>query len=65
MEIIYKVEGMSCSHCVMAVQKNLSKLNLKKFEVNIGFVKVEYDENLIQENIIRKSIEDAGYKVIT
>ena len=61
----FKIEGMSCQHCVMAVQKGLSKLNLKKNEVNIGSAKVEFDENQIKDEMIIKAIEDAGYKVIS
>jgi copper chaperone len=61
----FKIEGMSCHHCVMAVQKGLSKLNLKKYEVNIGSAKVEFDENQIKDEMIIKAIEDAGYKVIS
>ena len=60
-----KIEGMSCQHCVMAVQKGLSKLNLKKYEVNIGSAEVEFDENQIKDEMIIKAIEDAGYKVIS
>jgi copper chaperone len=60
----FKIEGMSCNHCVMAVQKNLSKLNIKKYEVNVGSVKVEFDEVETKEEIIVKAIEEAGYKVV-
>ena len=28
----YNIEGMSCNHCKMSVEKHLSKLNLKKFK---------------------------------
>lgn len=59
----FKIEGMTCQHCVMAVQKNLSKLNLRKCEVNIGSAKVEFDEVETKEELIVKAIEDAGYKV--
>ena len=59
----FKIEGMSCNHCVMAVQKNLSKIKLIKFEVTIGSAKVEFDENEIAEEAIIKAIEEAGYKV--
>ncbi|MBE0570693.1 MAG: heavy-metal-associated domain-containing protein [Ignavibacteriaceae bacterium] len=64
MNITLKIEGMSCNHCVMAVQKNLSKINLIKFEVAIGSAKVEFDENTISEEVIINAIEEAGYKVI-
>jgi copper chaperone len=60
----FKIDGMSCHHCVMAVQKNLSKLNLKKYDVSIGSAKVEFDETQINDEMIIRAIEDAGYKVI-
>ena len=60
----FKIEGMSCNHCVMAVQKNLSKIKLIKFEVTIGSAKVEFDENESYEEAIIKAIEEAGFKVV-
>lgn len=60
----FKIEGMSCNHCVAAVQKSLSALNIKKIEVDIGLVKAEYDEAKITEEVIIKAIEKAGYKVV-
>lgn len=60
----FKIEGMSCNHCVMAVQKNLAKLNLKNFEVTIGSAIVDFDENKINEKKIIESVEEAGYKVV-
>jgi len=60
----FKIEGMSCHHCVLAVQKSLSKLNLRKCEVNIGSAKVEFDEGETKEELIVKAIEDAGYKIV-
>ena len=60
----FKIEGMSCGHCVMAVQKDLSKLLLKKADVKIGLAVVEYDKTITNDSTIIKAIEDAGYKVI-
>jgi len=60
----FKIEGMSCNHCVMAVQKNLAKLNLKNFEVTIGSAIVDFDENKITEKKIIESVEEDGYKVV-
>jgi len=59
-----KIDGMRCNHCVMSVEKKLSKLNLKKFKVAIGSVEVEFDESKISEEEIFKSIEEAGYPVV-
>ena len=60
----FKIEGMSCHHCVMAVQKSLSKLKLEKYDVNIGSATVEYDEKETNEEMIIKAVENAGYKVL-
>jgi len=60
----YKIDGMSCNHCVMAVQKTLSEINLIQFEVRIGSAKVEFDEIEMDEEAIIRAIEDAGYKVV-
>jgi len=58
-----KIEGMSCNHCIMSVKKNLSRLDLKEFKVEIGSAEVEFDENKIKVNEIIKAIEEAGYQV--
>jgi copper chaperone len=60
----FKIEGMSCNHCVMAVQKYLSQIKPIKFEVMIGSANVEFDENEITAEEIIRAIEDAGYKVV-
>ncbi|MEJ5351294.1 MAG: heavy-metal-associated domain-containing protein [Melioribacteraceae bacterium] len=57
------IDGMSCQHCVMAVQKELSKLNLDSFDVKIGSAKITFDESKVKEEEIEKAIENAGYKV--
>jgi copper chaperone len=62
----FKIEGMSCGHCVMAVRKELSRLdNVKIDDVQIGKAKVEYDESKTQESLIISAIEEAGFKVIS
>ena len=60
------IEGMSCGHCVMAVRKELSRLdNVKVNDVQIGKAKVEFDETRIQESRIINAIQEAGYKVVS
>lgn len=59
-----KIQGMSCQHCVMAVKKELSKLNINVKDVRIGSAEVEYDETKVTRNDIDKAIAEAGYKVI-
>ena len=60
----FKIEGMSCNHCVMAVEKELSKLELENKKVEIGKASVTYDENKVNEQSIIHAIEEAGYKVV-
>ena len=60
-----KIEGMSCHHCVMAVKKELSKLeNVKVNDVQIGSADVEFDETKINEKALKAAVEEAGYKVV-
>ena len=61
-----KIEGMSCHHCVMAVQKELSKLeNVKVKDVQIGSAEVEFDETKVTDKVLADAIEEAGYKIVT
>lgn len=60
----FKIEGMSCGHCVMAVKKELSKLSLESAEVEIGSAKVTFDESAVDSVKIEEAISEAGYKVI-
>lgn len=64
MEVNFKIEGMSCNHCVMAVKKEIQKLNVAELEVKIGEAKVKFDETKVSETEIKQSISEAGYTVI-
>lgn len=59
-----KISGMSCGHCVMAVKKELSKLNLTSANVEIGSAKITFEENKSNITEIEQAIEEAGYKVV-
>ena len=59
-----KVEGMSCQHCVMRVTKALQGLSgIQDLDVQIGAVKLRFDEHSLKKEDIEKAIENAGYKV--
>ena len=64
MKTIFKIDGMSCQHCVMAVKKEIQKLDVKNLYVKIGEASVEFDESKISEDQINKAIEQAGYIVV-
>ena len=64
MERTFKIEGMSCGHCVMAVKKELNKVSVSDYKVEIGTVVVETYKNNLSSEVIVKAIEAAGYKVV-
>ena len=63
-EYEFKIEGMSCSHCVMAVESELREAGFEKFKVEIGTAKVEFDGSVNNEIKIKTVIEEAGYRVV-
>ena len=60
----FKIEGMTCHHCVKAVVIELNKLNVESHQIDIGTAFVSFDELKIKEDDVVKAIEEAGYKVI-
>jgi copper chaperone len=63
--IILKVEGMSCNHCVNAVEKAMKELGAEG-KVNLAgkLVEVEYDESKLSVEAIKEAIEEQGYDVV-
>ena len=60
-----KIQGMSCEHCVMAVRKELSKVEgVKVKEVHIGGALVSYDEHKVTSSRLNSAVEEAGYVVL-
>ncbi len=60
----FTIEGMSCMHCVKAVEIELAKLDLVNSKVSIGKAEVTFDESKTSEESIKNAIEEAGYKVV-
>ena len=63
-ELELKISGMNCNHCVMAVKKELSKLALENFDVQIGSAKLSFDESKVTESQIEEAVVEAGFKVL-
>ncbi|MEK3885361.1 cation transporter [Paenibacillus sp. PL2-23] len=62
---ILKVEGMSCGHCVGAVEKALEQIGASgKVDLAGKKVAVEYDESSLTLDAIKAAIEDQGYDVV-
>jgi copper chaperone len=64
MEVNFKIDGMSCNHCVMAVKKEIQKLDVAELDVKIGEANVKFDETKVSETEIKDAIIEAGYTVI-
>ena len=63
-ETAIQVEGMSCQHCVMRVNKAVEGLSgIVKSDVQVGQVKVAFEESKIQQKEIEDAIVKAGYKI--
>ncbi|NPA42361.1 MAG: heavy-metal-associated domain-containing protein [Aquificae bacterium] len=65
-EIEFKVQGMTCQHCVNTVQRAVSSVEgVSKVEVflDTGTVKVQLEGDVPFETI-KKSVEEWGYKVV-
>ena len=56
------IQGMTCNHCVMAVRRELAKIEtLEVDDVQIGFTVVDYDESAISRADIDSAIQAAGF----
>lgn len=67
MEKTYEVKGMTCVICKGNVEKalnNLSGVNSAIVNILENEVTVNYDETLINEDILYKAIKDAGYELV-
>ncbi|RXT15338.1 copper chaperone CopZ [Ammoniphilus sp. CFH 90114] len=62
--VTLKVEGMSCGHCVTAVEGALKELGAQgKVDLSAKSVEVQYDESKVSLETIKEAIEDQGYDV--
>jgi copper chaperone len=64
-KVTLKVEGMSCGHCVNAVENALKQAGAKgSVDLASGMVTVEYDESKVTLEQLKQAIEDQGYDVV-
>lgn len=57
------IEGMSCGHCLNAVNKALSGLDgVTVKEVRMGRATVDYDPQRVGQDDIVEAVGDAGYR---
>ncbi|MFZ5592448.1 MAG: heavy-metal-associated domain-containing protein [Bacillota bacterium] len=66
-QLIYQVEGMSCQHCQMAVEKALKTVDgVQEVQVDLatGKVQVTFDPARATSQELKEAILDAGYTVV-
>jgi copper chaperone len=66
-QAVLKLEGMSCGHCKMTVEKALIAtpgVRDAVVDLNAKTVKVTYVEDKTNLENMEKAIVDAGYKVV-
>jgi copper chaperone len=62
--VVLKVDGMSCGHCVSSVEGAVTKLGaIAKVDLASKSVSVEYEDSKITLNAIKEAIEEQGYDV--
>jgi Cu+-exporting ATPase len=60
---ILHIEGMSCGHCVSAVNRALGALpGVQIEEVRIGRADVSYDESVTDPSQLEAAVTEAGYR---
>lgn len=64
--VTLNVKGMSCGHCVKAVESSVGALNgVNEVKVNLeaGTVNVVFDNSAVTLDKIKEIIDDQGYDV--
>jgi len=65
-QVTLKVNGMSCGHCVKAVEGSVGELdgvNSVKVDLATGTVAVEYKSEQVTVDKIKETIDEEGYEV--
>ncbi len=61
----FEISGMSCGHCVKAVQQALASVAGATTEsVVVGSARVSFDPAVLRVAQLRDAVEDAGYAVV-
>ena len=61
----FRIEGMSCHHCVMSVKKEIEKIpGVASSDVRIGSALVSFEETKVSEQDVKAAIQEAGYVVL-
>jgi copper chaperone len=66
-KVTLNVKGMSCGHCVKAVEGSVGALDgVKNVQVNLqgGTVDIEFNNETVSLATIKETIDDQGYDVV-
>lgn len=64
-QVTLQVSGMSCQHCVNAVETALKEIGASgKVDLANNAVTVDYDESKITLEQVKEAIEEQGYDVV-
>jgi copper chaperone len=62
----YSVEGMSCGHCVAAVESSVSKVpGVSGVSVDLGARTVIVTATVRDDDAVRAAVAEAGYTVVS
>lgn len=64
--ITLNVQGMSCGHCVKAIEGSVGELegvNQVNVKLDVALVDVSFDETQVTPAVIKETIEEQGYDV--
>jgi copper chaperone len=65
-KITLKVEGMSCNHCVQAMEKAVCEAGGTDATVDLAgkTITISYDKTKVTPNRLKKAIEEQGYDIV-
>ncbi len=58
----FKVENMSCMHCVNKISTQLKAMKIKKFDIDLDSKIIEIKKTKLSIEAIKKAINDIGYE---
>jgi copper chaperone CopZ len=65
MKKVIKIDGMTCNHCKMRVEKALKTLGFEDVKVDLDKGIATIEGLLIEDKAIVEAIDEAGYEVVS
>jgi len=61
------IQGMTCEHCQMTIQKGLESMDgviKAKVDLRAGKAEIQFNPELTDQQKLKQKIEDLGYKAL-